>query len=365
MGTKKTPKPCPAPLKLQDKSGKCPKTAPFTQPSRTVAGKTCCRKTRPKEAPVQIAGPHSVTEHSTPAMTVLVFGEIHGTTTDCAPSTSQNIVEFLRDAFRKNEATGRTIDFFLEEEFMAEALDVGEHYLHRLRAWASDCLRRRDTCEFKATRFHYADVRFGVIRNAITAVLMVEHTDYAAIANAFEAHRETFIMMLRRQAKRDSREYARGVLRLMKSTPSFRIVQKEVERSTLTKSKLVDIVAGWHGKGSLSYMRKDAQNLLDTIFWPGFNDWRDTFPRRWKVFLSRLWVSGLDFLTHVMDLYTVCRIFKRFADGYVPTHVVTYAGEAHAGHLRQALQQLGFTQTAAGNNVGKACVAIDLPPTLF
>jgi hypothetical protein len=250
----------------------------------------------------EILGPVSYSEYRYGDVTISVFGEFHALREykKCLKKTTISFGNFIKVLLSSNPS--KTYDLYLETDYIHAKAPArnqpsqNNFGLHTTELDFQECLRvNKRLCSFDNLRAHYIDIREHVFSENFTVLVELYHK------NPFDfVEKEVCEMVLDE------------IYDIIKENP---LVQKELSKSYL-------------GKDIKKFVLKEFRK-------------RDTDSP--KTFAELMRVASL-----VMDIYTLSRMFRNFADKTMNKNIIIYAGDAHSRFYREFLEKkLGLIPTVS------------------
>jgi hypothetical protein len=250
----------------------------------------------------QILGPISYTEYKYGDSTISVFGEFHTIQNykKCLKKTTVSFGNFIQVLLLSNPS--KTYDLYIETTYIYSKAPArmpssqNNFGIHTTEKDFQECLRvDKRLCPFDNLRAHYIDIRDHVFSENFEILVELYHK------SPFNLAGEEFCDMILDE-----------IYDIIKENP---LVQKELSKS---------------------YLGKDIKKFVIKEFRK-----RDTDSP--KTFGELMRVASL-----VMDIYTLSRMFRNFADTTMNKNIIIYAGDAHSRFYREFLEKkLGLIPTVS------------------
>jgi len=269
---------------------------------------------------------------------IYLFGDRHVKRSTCEPNAIPTITEFITKIIRQN--TDKVLDVYSEVIFESEL--IKSEFYRRFKAKAANYLDEfilkfrkcfeieKGECKYQHVRFHYADIRGShklleeMVRIFRYFVKPGFKRTEQLIGSSDDRLASLFINLY------PFNEKIKPVLEATKinkqldniKNPNVRnilqnILKIEINNFRVTIMALVnqDLVGLYRGTGRiLPYWRKRIEEIL------------------------------VDIPTFLMDIYTIGRMMRTFADGSSPKYIIEYAGDAHIENISSFLEDLGFVK---------------------
>jgi hypothetical protein len=375
----------------------------------------CFFKTKPKKQ--LISGPRSLTLHYSKKYnkTIYIFGESHGYANNCGDDII-NIREYLQMLF---DTTDVFIDFYLEYGMDTKVTDVimdkegnwresnappevksftdeyffgtlmnqqKVHYINQLRIRFDNCIRVHDKCRWKNTgRFHYMDIR-------------QYNTSIENQPNQFHKVELVLTQFFNGKLIKNPSEIINTLNKIHKmSWDGFKKyiygnytekMHKEIKKSELS----LDIIRKWRDDIFELYfdkwkefksIDKNVFNILINGSYKKYieldqkynnkklNSSEDALYLKYTQLKSVRSLTKI-FLSNMIDIYLMSRIFKTFNTkkniNQPPTshNIIIYAGWEHSRRYSDFLKSLGFEQLATAKEHSTRCLDMtDFPQPFF
>lgn len=292
-----------------------------------------------KSNKLYISGPMSITYQTSQKYDkkIYIFGEYHGKINDCTQvnlplfSRNMDISEYLHRLF---DTTTKFIDFYIEDElFRLLPSDRKHNFLHMLRHDFNNCLNPtlRKKCKWPYVRTHFVDARMIQLKSQIyiEGTNQVQNLVFELMHDNRGSLDKYNSILKRLSSLKTHEQIARYLIEIALSIP---IVKKELKRSDLGTKKIISTL--------IPIVTKIYSNTFDINVWssPSWFNWED---------LKNKYILLVNFLTPLVDIYTIARMFKTFRKSEQmpsrPHYIIYYAGNSHSNITRTFLDMLGFT----------------------
>lgn len=306
---------------------------------------------KPKKECENILGPVSIhiLDHKLDGSRIVLLGDIHKIDPKCLGKKQPcgTIIYNYLDSVFRNYDQKEFLDFFIEEEFdplFRPEMDFKQNYLLSLRSYFHNCLQKqKSNCIYpKNIRFHYSDVRQGVIHTSLD-----------------EKTKDVVTQLQKIQELWDNK---RGVtnkdIRLVE-TLLTKFKQKDVDwffRFSKIDKQLKHISDKRYEQLFRMYLtdRMIHLEVLAEMIQERFNEFQSLFKKQKKLsdnemrfeFLG-IYESIIAYLVQsLFDIYTLSRMVR-----FNMKRVIIYAGELHIDIMRDFLvEHMGFKQTLVYNS---------------
>jgi hypothetical protein len=309
-------------------------------------------------AEVHIKGPNRFTKLVGPdGRRVCVFGESHGSQNPCARYDAVNIDDLMDRVV--DAAAPSTVDVFIEARYTSDGSTqcAARDFICQLQGHYQGCLHhmlpeaewdwRQQPCHKPNVRAHLIDVRQGWIR-AEDSFFWTFWPALRDTANGrFALTDQHLAIWSRFVAQLESREELAEFLK--RQVIANNVLWKELQRSSHGHeiyAFFTDMMA--------AYVRE--ADFVQVVEGTRVQNWREVY------------ISMSMAVSVILDMYTMARVFKRFADGNEPRNVVTYGGFVHARQQCDFLRHIGFQviyETDQGAAFGDQTRCLILPKEIF
>lgn len=296
-----------------------------------------CKKAEYLVGPVEL----DILDHAQSGTRIVFLGDIHVNMKKC-PSKARCTVpiwSYLQNLFEQYEGK-EPLDFFLEIEFAEEMRNISpvlkrhesvkqdiaegnvfNNYLQSLRIHFYECFQEiKNMCKFysKPIRFHYSDIRSGVIHSETETK---ERIDIRQIRGIYKhggiGSKENltqndinFLKKLIDKAHDGNIDYFFHLTKIDKQL-------REIEQ---VNSSIAQGLREYMGQHLKIFVQRDVSD-----------------------FYERLELIWLFLLAPLFDVYTLARIFR-----HNMTQVIVYAGSMHTNAMKKFLMQyFGFKHTVS------------------
>ncbi len=275
---------------------------------------------------------------------IVLLGDHHKYETKCPPDSSRcatPVFLYLDRLFQEYNSL-KYLDFFLELEHgplarhthhretqyqheLKKGTSIVDDYIKTIAVYFWDCFRRKKTkCEFydKPIRFHYADVRTGVIQSTMEKDerILISQMQFRRrpIKKLTTNNIEPYLKLLQRLQKRD----VDFLFRYGKIDKQLQKIKNE-ELVKLLKEYLVAYINEY--QKVINELIVSGDNLFISIF----IDSNSVDVRAVRQFQYNVVAYTL---SPLFDIYTLARIFRHDMQ-----RVIIYAGAAHTRRIRDFL----------------------------
>jgi len=294
--------------------------------------------------PEYISGPMSLSYYTSSEydMKIYIFGEIHGIEGQCRElyqdkTNYLDITEYLHKVFLNSD---KFIDFYLEDPlFRTINPDIKNTFLSRLRHDFIECLNpnTRSECIYKTVRTHFVDARSKQKGKFIIATNPFGKFLYILKKNI--PYKETpYTEYLKKLLELNTYDDIASFI--IETAINIPIIKKELKKCYLDRELVISIF-----RKIISFLYKsrkiniDRLHIVMSLFYDGHK--LDKYDND---FLSD---SLISIEAPIVDIYTICRMFKIFkkTDNLPdkPRYIIYYAGKSHSQLVRFFITQLKFS----------------------
>jgi hypothetical protein len=296
---------------------------------------------------------------------IVLFGDYHVRESKCSISSScgQTIDVYLKRLF--DTYLGKEyIDLFLEYEFtpkvrMFQKGATFKNYVAPVISTFDDCFNKTKQCPYSRVRFHYADVRSGVIHS------QTDQATKEVVKELQDLHRSFFVTGRLRPRN------VKFMLSILNKHDTlnvdyfFKLAKIDKQLKAIKDEQITQFVYD----AMIQYMRAPELNTLKEQIDQFTFDYLMAHESK-QPFIDNPendpYGDLMVLLSPLFDLYTITRILK-----HNMKQVIVYAGNAHIQNMRHFfLQRLGYKETVSlsSMNAGKDFQCLNLtnvPQPLF
>lgn len=326
--------------------------------------------------PKAITGPYTLSYHTSKKYNkkIYIFGEKHGYEGNCKDqcknTKSRNrktppicdwitMSDYLENLF---DTSNVFIDFYLEVEELNDYLNYKwfdimqlNSYLAEMRAKFRHCIEKQQLLRCKTGRFHYTDIR---VKNDYEG-----KTNYVNVATnslgKFERELTTLLDKELITLDKDKVMVNQFIQKYLKENPELRDLLHTFAYGAPkdTFKKLYKIyLSNSRVKKELNrtYLKKDIERIfrkLVVLKLKHYSHFSDTVKNTLNGSIKPDRIPKLSTVlvllnSPIVDLYTICRIFKKFKNVVdqpeEPANIIIHAGNEHSNNFRYMLGKLGF-----------------------
>lgn len=321
---------------------------------------------------------------------IVLLGDIHVDKKQCPPDArcGMPVWSYLQDVFTQYRGT-EPIDFFLEIEFSAEArgtliafetdrdlltkwrkyIEEGNTYnsfLASLRIYFWDCFQSmKQRCEFygKRVRFHYSDVRAGVIHKGTDAKSQIRvkklHELYDLTEDRVNQKHVKFMMQLLKRFEKGDIDYFFRLTKIDKQLAKLAKVPSTLSLANTLRDIMRQHMDTYHNEASDVYVRGEyLLNLMSMKLGP----LQDRLLTPVKLQFYHLFEDFMvTMLAPLFDIYTLARMFHEDKK-----QVIVYAGTWHTELMKSFLiDNMGFKSVVSKHSKDKndyQCISLQGVP---
>ncbi len=318
--------------------------------------KTECKEVKNLIGPIEL----DILDHPTTGVRIVLLGDVHVNQKRCPSKERCGVPIFLYLQQLFQQYTGSEfLDFFLEIPFTddfetrgdmwfpttrkklkAQIItgEVYETFIHSLMVFFYECFQKsKKQCEFYNNpyiRFHYSDVRGGVIHSESEDESIEVINQLRAIKT--EVPKEKHVKFLLSVIKRFQDGDIDYFFKLSKIDKQFKRLKMDDKDSFVRNLRILMIVHMQDKEIFADILREKAEQILAEM-----KQSRDPLDGKRFIELYYLVIGSL--LSPLFDIYTLARIFR-----FRMKQVIIYAGQIHTDRIKQfLLNEMGFKQTVS------------------